>query len=316
MASADNPLNGTWCVGPKHLTLSTQDSIVDSILTVVEHDADHPLRMHHPPAAMPMVKHAPPAPPTSNSSMTQSNQEKSSHVGNNEGSVVVALKVGELDPLSALMMSASSSVPETSSSQSKNAPLPTMSISTHNEEKKNQLLEEWARQKESIFQSFAAETLKVNVPVEDNDGDEDEKRRHLLPEEENENAAIKERMASKHDKDSQQNVVPSVEIETGSEWKMKILGKKSHAIQQARARLAQLEAGTMSSQPSSHENPAHEYKMEKPTLETTMTTLEVSQAEYVRRIQNLQTDFELAWKDDQKVLALRLAIKVHSLQYQ
>ncbi|KDO26983.1 hypothetical protein SPRG_07696 [Saprolegnia parasitica CBS 223.65] len=67
----------------------------------------------------------------------------------------------------------------------------------------------------------------------------------------------------------------------------------SSAIRKARARLEQLES--------------------KKEPEGASATVEVSKTEYVDRVKTLQTDFVAAWLDDQKVLALRIAIKCFKL---
>ncbi|EQC26630.1 hypothetical protein SDRG_15570 [Saprolegnia diclina VS20] len=67
----------------------------------------------------------------------------------------------------------------------------------------------------------------------------------------------------------------------------------SSAIRKARARLEQLE--------------------NKKEPEGASSTVEVSKTEYIDRVKTLQTDFVAAWLDDQKVLALRIAIKCFKL---
>ncbi|RHZ38748.1 hypothetical protein DYB26_014944, partial [Aphanomyces astaci] len=81
---------------------------------------------------------------------------------------------------------------------------------------------------------------------------------------------------------------------TDSDVKKKVVYSNSTTsnnpvMQRARARLEQLENPTALDEP---------------------TTIEVSQSEYISRIKALQQDFLNAWHDDQKVLALRITIKV------
>ncbi|KAJ0393243.1 hypothetical protein P43SY_007225 [Pythium insidiosum] len=74
-----------------------------------------------------------------------------------------------------------------------------------------------------------------------------------------------------------------------------------HAVRKTRTRLEQLERGTSGE--------TSKVAMKSQSSSNTDSTVEITQEEYIARIKQLEADLVKAWKQNHKVLALRLAIK-------
>ncbi|OQR87725.1 hypothetical protein ACHHYP_08096 [Achlya hypogyna] len=224
-----------WTLGPKKATLSM--GTTEAVMLPVD-ASDDPLCI--PAADIAVVAPTQPLPQTDGLPEIK------------PPSGVKALEDGELDPLSA-MMASSATVATPSKSPIKAS---TPAFVPVDKEERNEYLEAWAVEKDTIFQEFASDTFQVKVHATDDAYvDESVKRKFVY---------------------SEDDAAPG-----------------SSSIRKARARLEQLE--------------------NKQEPEASCTTVEVSKNEYIDRVKNLQTDFVAAWQDDQKVLALRIAIKCFKL---
>ncbi|OQS06354.1 hypothetical protein THRCLA_01602, partial [Thraustotheca clavata] len=223
---AEARADGTWSIGLKKMTLSISASVVENDLVLVVED-ENPLRK-----VKSVLKEVESVEKLEVIPLQQPTQDG-----------VMVLEEGEIDPLSAMLSTTSI------------APSPTKgSIIQATVEMKNEYLEEWAIQKENIFQEHAGDTFKVKIDTSDD--------------------PVQEESVNKHLTYSEDDGLP-----------------QSSTIRKARARLEHLE--------------------KKPDANT--TTIEVSKNEYIDRVKTLQSDFVKAWSNDQKVLALRIAIKCFKL---
>lgn len=194
---------------------------------------------------------------------------------------VVALEEGELDPLGALAMGLSLD----SMDLSKTAALATARSASRSSGLGEQALNEPA----TIKQQWKTHKDRVLAKLSD------------------ETFTIKASMLETNDIESELSYATTTEYQRQEDDDPATTTDGLHVIRKTRARLEQLERRHSSSRATS-----------KSTLSPSMgnvrsvngtSVVEISQREYVSRIKQMETDLAKAWQQNQKVLALRIAIK-------
>ncbi|KAF0700575.1 Aste57867_8911 [Aphanomyces stellatus] len=165
-ASAD----ATWRLAAKKMTFSISRSVRESVLAPVDVD---PLRSAAPVGTVSPMQRVAPVLVAEPSSLSLANASTD----------VVELQVGELDPLSALMSSVDLEPPKAGQSNQKQAHSTNLLGETtramveehvNDDDTKNSYLDEWATQKDLIFQTFAADRFQIKVDANPTASAEDE----------------------------------------------------------------------------------------------------------------------------------------------